>query len=90
METLIELIERIDSDSKTYAKYGFVVEYGNRLVADASILASNLLITEKGKCNWVNIEWLKCSGYDVFPVEKNNKGWLLGGIRTRKGVMVYA
>jgi len=89
METLIDMLERIETDLTIRAKYGFVTEYGSKFVADASLLASKLLITDEGKCNWLNIEWLKCTGYDVFPVEKNNKGWLMGGIQTRKGILVY-
>jgi hypothetical protein len=89
MDELIKLIEQIDADPNIVAKYDYFREYGSTLVAQASELACKTLITEKGGCNWKNIELLRDAGYDVFPVERDRFGWLIGGIQTRKGIIVY-
>ena len=39
--------------------------------------------------DWEAIQQLKAAGYDVFPLERDGFGWLLGGIRTSKGVIVF-
>ena len=52
-------------------------------------LANKHLITDKGYCNWYNINFLKEKGFNVFPVERDSFGWMLGGISTSKGVIVY-
>jgi len=58
-------------------------------VAEIIELANKHLITDKGYCNWYNINVLKEKGFDVFPVERDSFGWMLGGITTSKGVIVY-
>jgi len=58
-------------------------------VAEVVELANKHLITDKGQCNWYNINFLKNAGIDIFPVERDSFGWMLGGILTSKGVIVY-
>ena len=58
-------------------------------VREITDLANKYLITDKGECNWYNINSLKSAGLDIFPVEQDSFGWMLGGITTSKGVIVY-
>lgn len=89
MEDLVRMLKTIESDFKIQSVYGFIPEVNNKIVYEASILASKLLITNTGKCNWRNIELLKMEGYDVVPLEKDSCGWLVGGIETRKGTITF-
>jgi hypothetical protein len=58
-------------------------------VREVTDLANKHLITDKSECNWYNINFLKAKGFNVFPVERDSFGWMLGGISTSKGVIVY-
>lgn len=52
-------------------------------------LANKFLITNEGKCHGDNIELLEDYGFDVYPIERDSFGWLIGGIKTSKGVIMY-
>ena len=58
-------------------------------VSEVIDLADKYLIDDQGYCNWENINILKAKGFDVFPVERDSFGWILGGILTSKGIIVY-
>lgn len=58
-------------------------------VAEVVELANKYLITDKGQCNWYNINILRSDGIEIFPLEQDSFGWMLGGITTSKGVIVY-
>jgi hypothetical protein len=58
-------------------------------VAEVIGLANEYLVTEKGVCNWYNVNILRNAGLDIFAVEQDSFGWVLGGISTLKGVIVY-
>jgi hypothetical protein len=49
-------------------------------------VATNVLITPYGKCNWMNIRTLRDKGYDVYPGEQDSFGWLSGIIERSDGV----
>lgn len=52
-------------------------------------LADELLITNGGQCNWKNIYILENYNFNVFPIELDSFGWLVAGIHTDKGVIIY-
>ena len=89
MEELINLLKEIDEDVTIESKYGFIPEHSNQQVQEASNIATKILITEAGKCEWRNIGLLELEGFDVFPVESDRFGWLIGGIQTRRGVITF-
>jgi hypothetical protein len=90
MEELVELIKSIDANPDIKEKYGFIPEHQHPDVYKASILADTLFINEKGECNWRNIDIMRYQyGYDVFAVEKDRFGWLIGGIQARKGTITF-
>jgi hypothetical protein len=49
-------------------------------------IATNVLVTPYGKCNWMNIRTLRDKGYDVYPGERDSFGWLSGVIERSDGV----
>lgn len=87
MERLVELIEQIEKDDSVH-ECGFLSDI-YPAVYEIQCIADTLLITDKGGCNWENIEILIDKSIDVFPVELDRFGWLVGGIRTKKGIITY-
>ncbi len=83
MDRLLELISQFENDESE------CLSTENPIVKEISSLAESLLITHEGKCNWENIEQLIDRSIDVFPVESDRFGWLIGGISTIKGIITY-
>ena len=54
-------------------------------------MANALLISNGGRCNWVNIKALQQHGFDVYAGEKDSFGWLTDCISFPDGerVLVY-
>lgn len=61
----------------------------NEFVLLAKRVADDLLIEANSQPNWYNIEELRYSGYDVFAIEQDRFGWLIGGIQTSKGILTF-
>jgi len=87
MERLIDLISQVENDD-SISESGFLLII-HPLINEIKSIASTLLITDDGKCNWQNIEILMDNSIEVFPVELDKFGWVLGGIRTTKGIITY-
>ena len=87
METLIQLLRGIESDrSIQYSDYVPIILPA---VMEIQSIAEQILITEKGECNWENIKILQQNNIHVFPVEWDVGGWIVGGISTTKGIITY-
>lgn len=83
---VLKLIEKIDYiEPKDYLTNGEQPE----LVKEAVKSAEVLLITENGRPNTANMEYLRSQGFDVFPGKGDSFGWLTGCIRTTKGIIVF-
>lgn len=53
-------------------------------------IASGLLITNSGNCNWTNINALeKAISCKVVALEKDSFGWLVGGIKYNRRTYPY-
>ena len=87
MERLLELIAEIESDNSIPESVFLSDEHP--CVYEIKTIANTLLITDDGECNWELIEILIDKSIDVFPVELDSFGWLIGGIRTKKGIITY-
>ena len=87
MERLIELVREIECDSRI--QYSEYVSPVLPAVMEIECLAEEVLITEKGACNWPNIRILQTHKIFVFPIERDSFGWLVGGISTTKGIITY-
>lgn len=88
MEHLLYLLKALESD-ETLIPVDECITLYHPLVDEISDEAEILLITKKGFCNWDNINILKSAGYNVFPLERDSFGWLIGGISTSKGIIAY-
>lgn len=54
-----------------------------------SPLIEEVLIDRNGRRNFDAIDALEEAGFDVFPLEKDSFGWLIGGIQTNCGIVVF-
>lgn len=89
MEQLIAILRSLEDlpDIKLFGdKY---ISAENPYAKTAGILAESVLITPTGCCDWDAIDELRGAGYSVFPLERDSFGWLIGGIQTAVGVLVY-
>jgi hypothetical protein len=87
MERLIDLIAQVEKDD-SIPECGFIL-FEHPIIHEIKSIADTLLITDRGGCNWANIEILIDNSIEVFPVELDRFGWILGGIRTTKGIITY-
>jgi len=58
------------------------------LVNRISDVATRLFIVE-GRCNWDTIQEARDLNINIFPIEQDRFGWLIGGIHTKKGVISF-
>lgn len=83
MERLLAFLKILEKDDNIP-----VSEYVSKKFSDTIILlACDILIDDDGNNTYFVNELRK--HYDVFPIEQDNVGWVLGGIRTTKGIIVY-
>jgi hypothetical protein len=87
MERIVELISQIEKDD-SIPECGFLI-IDHPLITEIKNIADTHLVTEEGRCNWDNILDLMDKSVEVFPIEADDFGWLVGGIRTSKGIITY-
>lgn len=88
MESFLSLLKTLEED-ECIEESDFCLSQEIPIVSEISHLADDFLIDGGGRCNWENIHLLEDYGYQVFPLERDNFGWLVGGIQTQKGVIAY-
>jgi len=54
-----------------------------------SELAAFTLINADGSVNYEAVGCMKKEGFNVFPLERDSFGWLIGGIQTSKGIVSF-
>ena len=97
LKELVELIEELDakaismegSDSYRFRKEeeAGCLKKLNRCYS----IADEMLITSEGQVNWVAVGEItnKNKTLEVYPIEQDGFGWLMGGIRTKKGLITF-
>ena len=92
LTNLISLLKQLELDDSIQAKNWLsdgVSGERHPLIEEIEGLANELLITNKGSCNWEAIKTLTNAGYPVSRGEADSFGWLSGKIKTNKGFIVY-
>lgn len=89
VDTLIQLLIDIEGDDTIKNVGEYVIASNNPTVMKAINLASDVMITNDGCVDYDAIDHLSRSGYSVFPWERDSYGWLLGAIRTSKGILIF-
>jgi len=59
------------------------------LIQEAVDLAEQVLVTEEGGRNYSAETSVRMAGFDVFCLEEDGCGWLIGAIETEKGLIAY-
>lgn len=91
LEELIALLDLVDVEERLPMNWeNCLTENEHPLVAEIGSLADSLLITSEGEPNWAAVNFVREFGeFDVFPVERDRFGWLVGGIQTSKGYITF-
>ena len=95
MDKLLDILKKIDSGE--YQVVTGIDEDGEYYISclnnvryeDLDSYACTSLITIDGQCNWDNINKVKKAGFDVYAGDIDSFGWLVGCIRTSKGIVTY-
>lgn len=87
IQKLLTLLIKLEKDNSIVSSN--YLEDNIQIVNEIVDLADELLITTDGQCNWKNMSILENHNFDVFPIEVDSFGWLIAGIHTDKGVIIY-
>lgn len=92
---LILVLHAIDADSKIESvgednclNWGYLDER-HELIQQAVHMADAILIDENGGRDSLNEVSLMLAGFNVRCLERDEFGWLTGGIETQKGLIAY-
>jgi hypothetical protein len=86
IQKLLTLLNKLEKDDSIISSD--YLEDDIPIVNEIVNLADELLIIN-GQCNWKNMSILEVHNFDVFPLEVDSFGWLVAGIHTDKGVIIY-
>ena len=64
---------------------------GEELLFKAANLADDAFVTYDGQVNWDNIQefYTINNTCKIYPIEQDRFGWLIGGIKTQKGIITF-
>lgn len=88
MDKLVKLIKQVeDSD---IPEQQFLSNEDHPLVPQIVVMLDELFITEGGHIDFdAKDKFMAEYGYELYPVEHDRWGWILGGLITEKGVIVF-
>ena len=88
MEQLVTLIQELEASDVEPRLYLQNEDHPN--VRTIALALQTLCITEGGNINLDVCDQLrKTYGYELYPVERDRWGWLLGGLDTKKGTITF-
>ena len=88
MEELIRVLQEIENSDLPDDEDCVLQTHHHPMVETAMLLLEEFLIDEWG-VRWANMDDLRAQGYAAFPVEIDSMGWLIGGVPTRKGTVLF-
>jgi len=88
IEDLISTLRAIENDPSIEVYEDCIPEHFD-IVQRASELANMCLITNNGHRDWNAELVLGYEGFRVVCVERDRFGWLVAGIETSKGLILY-
>jgi hypothetical protein len=98
IEDLLSSLKRLESiaEEPKGASANYIIHFseenqnkGTQPLEDAVSLANELLINTDGSCNWRNMKILQNNLYHCESLEEDRFGWLVAGIETSKGTLVF-
>jgi DNA-binding transcriptional MocR family regulator len=87
IQTLLKMLTTVENDNSI--KEIDYLQESTTIICNIVNLANDLLITDDGKCHYENMSILENNNFNIFPLEMDSFGWLVAGIQTNKGVIVY-
>jgi len=84
-DLLVQLLTKINNDDIIKVTNDYY-DRTNPLIAAVIYIADDYLTSEPG---YFNIHKLKQEGFDIYPVEQDRFGWLIGGIRLNRGIILF-
>lgn len=87
MDRLVALLEEVNASAMTPRDY--IDEKHHSAVPLIKSLLCALLITKKGNLDWDAKDDLEGYGFQVFPVEQDRFGWVVGAVLTEKGAITF-
>ena len=87
MDRLVHLLQEVNNSAHTPRQY--LHENDHSAVPLIKSLLCDLLITEGGNLNWDAKDELESYGVEVYPVEKDQAGWIIGAVQTEKGAITF-
>ena len=87
IQIMIGLLKMIDNDEtiEIENKYQDV----NHTLLNSVIYLADEYLTNSDNTSLLYIDQIKKAGFDVFPVEQDSFGWLIGGIRMKRGIILF-
>ncbi len=89
VEYLLLLLRNIDKSTHYITDDNNTISNMDEMIQSVIVYANNLLFTNNFECNWDNIDILQKEGYNVFPGEIDEMGWVTGCIETKRGIVIY-
>jgi hypothetical protein len=87
MDRLVDLLNEVNASAITPRDY--LEENHHSAVPLIRSLLCSLLITKGGNLDWDAKDELEGHGFQVFPVEQDRVGWLIGAVLTEKGAITF-
>jgi len=88
MEALVALIRELEDSDLQERPYLADGDHPN--VSKIAHMLEELFITAGGHMNYdLKDMFMQTYGYELYPVEKDRWGWILGGLQTSKGTIVF-
>jgi hypothetical protein len=89
MDNLLSVLREIDASSRP-DNADLVLQVSDDDVHRATLLANRVLMDDEGRARFdiMDILWRQ-HGFFVIPGERNARGYITGGIQTKKGVIVF-
>lgn len=88
MDTLVSYIKQVESSALPVRQY---LEESDHVAIPIIVrMLEELFITAGGHLNYdARDVFLRTYGYELYPVERDSFGWILGGLSTAKGTIVF-
>ena len=88
METLVGLIRDLEATDIPYRPY--LDDTDHPTIASIARMLEELFITAGGHLDFDSKDkFMSVYGYELYPVEQDRWGWVLGGLQTKKGTIVF-
>ena len=88
MERLAALIQEVEASD--IPQHPYLESTDHPLVPIIANMLQELFITTGGNMDYdAKDKFMLLHGYELYPVEYDSWGWILGGLRTKKGTIVF-